>query len=44
MVLEAWKKAHITPPFKRGEEEEQQGHLHLDPWEGDGATIPGNHF
>lgn len=44
-VPEDWRKANITPIFKKGKVEIQgaTSQLHHDPWEGDRTVNPGNH-
>ena len=47
-VPEDWRKASVTPVFKKGKKprgprELQAGQPHLHPRKGDGATYPGGH-
>lgn len=36
--------SYLKKVQERGPRELQAGQPHLDPWEGDGAPSPGNHF
>jgi len=42
-VPEDWRKANVSC-LQEGLRELQAAQLHLNPWEGDGAPNPGNHF
>ena len=48
-VLVDWKRANITPVFKKSRKEDLGSYrpvsfIHLSPWEGDGENLPGKHF
>lgn len=43
-VSENWRKANVSPVFKKVGRKTEGGETYLKPWEGDGAINPGSNF